>query len=253
MLRFEGKMTLFGPTSTVALMARGLLVLLLLIATAMLGGCAGTRGGPIPYNVQNFGPPDSQTVTAPVVETDFKIAPLDTLRMRVFQVQDLSGDFQVDLLGNLDLPLVGSVKAADLTVSQLDDEITKRLGEKYLQKPEVSIAIWTSVRRQITVDGSVLGPGQYPLTGPTSLMEAIAMAKGVTQDSNPHRVAIFRQIDGKRMAAAFDLTEIRKGKMENPQVYAGDIIIVDGSRIQQIQRQILMTLPIVGMFNPLIY
>ena len=79
------------------------------------------------------------------------------------------------------------------------------------------------------------------------------MARGVSQDANPHRIAVFRQIEGKRMAAAFDLTQIRRGKMPNPQVYAGDIIIVDGSSIQQIQRQILMSLPIIGMFNPLIF
>ena len=70
-------------------------------------------------------------------------------------------------------------------------------------------------------------------------------------ESNPRRVAVFRQIDGKRMAAAFDLTSIRRGEMKDPQVYRGDIVVVDGSRVKAMQRQILQSLPILGFFNPL--
>jgi polysaccharide export outer membrane protein len=84
-------------------------------------------------------------------------------------------------------------------------------------------------------------------------MQAIAMARGTSQDANPHRVAIFRQVEGKRMAAAFDLTSIRKGEMKDPQVYAGDIVVVDGSKVKQIQTQVLSTLPIIGLFGPFIY
>jgi polysaccharide export outer membrane protein len=222
-----------------------------LAAIVMLAGCTGTRGGPIPYNVKDFGQPDSPTIAT--VEADYKIAPMDTLKINVFQVQDLSGDFEVDLLGNISMPLIGEVKAADLTMSELDRTLSQRLGEKYLQNPDVSVGLKSSTRRNVTIDGAVLTPGMYPVNGPTTLIQAIAMARGMSQDANPHRVAIFRQIDGKRMAAAYDVTSIRKGKMEDPQVYSGDIIVVDGSSIKAIQNQILMTLPIIGMFNPIIY
>ena len=89
------------------------------------------------------------------------------------------------------------------------------------------------------------------VNGPTTLLQAIAMAKGISQDANAHRVAVFRQIEGKRMAAAFDLYSIRKGQMEDPEVFSGDIIVVDGSRVKALQNQILMALPVVGIFNPL--
>jgi polysaccharide export outer membrane protein len=55
------------------------------------------------------------------------------------------------------------------------------------------------------------------------------------------------------MAAAFDLYSVRKGEMKDPEVYSGDIIVVDGSRVKQIQNQIIGTLPIIGMFGPFIY
>ena len=77
------------------------------------------------------------------------------------------------------------------------------------------------------------------------------MAKGVTEDSNPRRVAVFRTISGKRQAAAFDLTDIRRGQATDPPIYPGDIIVVDGSSIKALQKQILQSLPLMSIFSPL--
>jgi polysaccharide export outer membrane protein len=82
------------------------------------------------------------------------------------------------------------------------------------------------------------------------LIQAIAAAGGPTENANPRRVAIFRQIGGQRQAAAFDLTDIRRGQAADPQVYAGDIIVVDGSATKEAQRQILNSLPILSIFRP---
>lgn len=216
---------------------------------AMLSSCADSRGGPIPYDVSNFGEPDAPTVAS--LGVAYKIAPMDTLTIKVFKVPDLSGDYEVDLTGQLSMPLIGNVPAADLTVAQLDDELTRRLGEKYLQNPDVSVGIKSSTRRNVTVDGAVNHSGSYPVLGPTSLMQAVALAGGATQDANVRRVAVFRQIGGKRQAAAFDLAEIRRGEAADPQVYAGDIIIVDGSSIKAAQKKILQALPFATIFGPL--
>ena len=58
------------------------------------------------------------------------------------------------------------------------------------------------------------------------------------------------QIDGKRQAAAFDLTSIRRGEMADPEIYAGDIIVVDGSSVKAFQKQILNSLPVLSVFKP---
>jgi polysaccharide biosynthesis/export protein len=219
-----------------------------LCAALLLTGCAGTRGGPIDYNVENFGRPDTPTVLT--LEEDYKIGPMDTLRVSVFQVPDLSGEFEVDLTGHIAMPLLGSVRAVDLTTAELDRKLTQQLGAKYLQSPDVSVGIKSSTRRNLTVDGSVRQPGLYPVNGPMTLIQAIALARGTDDAANPRRVAIFRQVDGQRMAAAFDLVSIRRGQMEDPKVYSGDIIIVDGSNVRAIQREVLTALPILGLFNP---
>lgn len=224
------------------------LLLLGLVALMLLAGCANTRGGNIPYDVADFGRPDAPVPAA--IEEDYRIAPLDTLKIAVFQVPELSGDFEVDLMGNIALPLIGTVKAIEKSPRELQAEVARRLGEKYLQSPQVSVGVKSSTSRSVTLDGAVRYPGMYPVERTVTLIQAIALAKGPTEDANPRRVAVFRTIGGQRMAAAFDLTSIRRGEAEDPKVYSGDIIIVDGSKLKQAQREILGALPIIGMFNP---
>ena len=79
---------------------------------------------------------------------------------------------------------------------------------------------------------------------------AVALAGGTAEDANPRRVAIFRTIEGKRQAAAFDLADIRRGKADDPAIYAGDIIVVDGSGIKALQKKILTNLPFLSIFRP---
>ena len=219
-------------------------------ALALVGGCAGSRGGSIPYHPPEatFGEPDSPALAA--LEENYRIAPLDKLKIDVFQVKDMSGEFQVDLTGNIAMPLIGTLRAVDLTTEQLDSKLTQMLGEKYLQSPDVSIGVMESSTRTVTVDGSVREPGMFPVNGPMTLIQAIARARGTDENANPRRVAVFRKIGGQRMAAAFDLTDIRRGKVEDPRIYSGDIVVVDGSRVKEIQREVLQTLPVLSIFRP---
>ena len=219
-----------------------------LLAAMAVSGCADSRGGPIPYDVASFGIPDSPSVVP--LEAGYKIAPMDTISVKVFKMPDLTGEYEVDLTGHLSMPLIGSVPAADLTTAQLDNALTQRLGEKYLQNPDVSVGIKSSTRRNVTVDGAVNKAGSYPVFGPTTLIQAVAQAGGTSPEANARRVAIFRTIGGKRQAAAFDLTSIRRGEAPDPPIYAGDIIVIDGSSVKAAQKQILNSLPVLSIFRP---
>jgi polysaccharide biosynthesis/export protein len=217
-------------------------------AAALLAACADSRGGPIPYNVSTFGTPDAPQLVP--LEAGYKIAPMDTLTVKVFKMPDLSGDYEVDLAGHISMPLIGEVPAYNLTTAQLDESLTHRLGEKYLENPDVSVGIKSSTRRSVTVDGAVHKSGSYPVFGPTTLIQAVAAAGGTSEDANPRRVAIFRTIGGRRQAAAFDLTSIRRGEAPDPPIYAGDIVVIDGSSVKAAQKQLLNSLPILSIFRP---
>ena len=217
---------------------------------SVLGGCADTRGGPVPYNVSNFGAPDPPS--ASLLPSDFAIAPLDTLSITIFGVEDLSRDYTVDVMGNITMPLIGDVHAAGLTPREFDQALTEKLGKKYFQNPDVTVSIKSSQGRQVTVDGAVGRAGSYPVVGPTTLMQAVALAGGTRDNANARRIVVFRVINGQRQAAAFDLESIRHGEMKDPEIFAGDVIIVDGSGSKSTLRKLFQTLPIIGLFRPFI-
>src|SRR3982751_1163810 len=212
-----------------------------LIAVSLLRGGTDPRGGPIAYD-QNLAPPDAPSLTA--LASNYKIAPMDKLAIKVFKADDITGDYDVDLAGHISLPLVGEVEAANLTTAELDQRLTEKLGAKYLEHPDVSVSIKQSAGRLVTIDGAVKDSGSYPVLGSMSLLQAVALAKGTTEDANAHRVAIFRTINGKRQAAAFDLTSIRRGQAQDPPVYAGDIVVVVGSSVKATEKKILQSIPL---------
>jgi polysaccharide export outer membrane protein len=219
-----------------------------LASALFLVGCQSGRGGPVPYDVKSFGQPDAPT--AATLDQDYKIAPLDTLKVTVFQVPALSGEYEVSLTGELSMPLIGSVKVVDRTSQDVRTELVRRYHPNYLKNPDISVGIKASTRHSVTLDGAVAQPGMYPVNGSMTLLQAIATARGTSENANPRRVAVFRQIGGQRMAAAFDLTSIRRGEAEDPKIYSGDIVVVDGSDVKSIQKQLLQTLPILSVFRP---
>ena len=176
--------------------------------------------------------------------------PCDTVSVTVFQVESLSGDFKVDPTGKIDYPLLGSVQAQGRTTQELGTQIAAALSQKYLQSPNVNVSVKDRAEQTITVDGSVRQPGVFTVKGPTTLLQAVAMARGTSEDANPSRVIVFRTIRGERMAGAFDLADIRRAQAEDPVIYGNDIIVVDGSRARQLYRELLGTIPLLSVLRP---
>ena len=230
------------------LVRRSVLASFAVALVALTTGCADTRGGSIPYDKPLAAPDEQHFTTLP---QDYKIAPMDTLTIKIFKAEDMSGDYSVDLAGHISLPLVGQVEAANLTTDQLDGKLTQLLGKKYFEHPDVSVAIKQSTAHVVTVDGAVTQSGQFPVAGSMTLIQAVALAHGTTDDANARRVAVFRTIGGQRQAAAFDLTSIRRGESPDPAIYPGDIIVVDGSKIKATEKQILQAVPLLYGFNAL--
>jgi polysaccharide export outer membrane protein len=228
-----------------------------LAAALLMTGCADTRGGTIPYDRPLAAPDEQHFQTLP---QDYKIAPLDKLTIKLFgeggndagqpASNSISGDYSVDLAGRISLPLVGEIEAANLTTSELDDHLTQLLGQKFFEHPDVSVAIKESTAHVVTVDGAVQQAGQFPVAGQMTLIQAVALARGTSDDANPRRVAVFRTVGGQRQAAAFDLTAIRRGQATDPQIYPGDIVVVDGSSIKAAEKQIFQSVPLLGIFRP---
>ena len=220
---------------------------LLLLAALLLAGCTEGRGGAVAYDVA-LPPPDEQA--EPVAAASAPIGALDTLRINVFQVESLSGEFQVDQAGAIDYPLIGTVPAQGRTAEALSQQIAAKLSERYLQSPNVTVSIKERAEQTITVDGSVNRPGVFKVKGPTTLLQAVATAGGTAPDANTSRIIVFRTINGERLAGAFDLKAIRRAEAEDPVVYGNDIVVVDGSRARALFRDLMSSIPLLGILRP---
>jgi polysaccharide export outer membrane protein len=239
MRAYEDRNPLFGR------LVKG--VVAVAVALAMTA-CASGRGGSVPYEPTGFAPPDTQA--EPIASSDRPIGALDTLHISVFGVETLTNDYKVDGAGKIDYPLLGAVQAQGRTIVELRDVLATALSEKYLQSPSVQVEIKERAEQKVTVDGAVAQPGVYVVKGPTTLIQAVAMARGTTQDANPSRVYVFRTIRGQRVAGAFDLKMIRRAQAEDPVIYGNDIVVVDGDKSRAMIQTLLQTVPVLGLLRP---
>jgi polysaccharide export outer membrane protein len=181
---------------------------------------------------------------------DYRIGATDLLTLTVFQVPDLSfEEIRVDAAGNLQMPLIGSVQAAGLTPSELSRDIARRLGERYLRNPQVTVTVKEAASQKVTVDGAVNEPGVYEMRGRTTLLQAVAMAKGPLREADVESVAVFREVNGERMVAVFDLSAIRRGQAEDPVILGDDVVVVDTSRLNALLRDAVQALPALAIFQ----
>lgn len=182
---------------------------------------------------------------------DYKISPLDSVDVTVYGEPDLSVKaVQVDAAGQLSLPLVGTVPAAGMTAAQLSHELEQRFGAKYLRDPQVTATVATAVSQKVVVQGEVTEPGVYDLKGPTTLLEALSMAKGELRTAALNQVVVFRTVNGKRMGAVFDVQAIRDGKANDPQIVGDDMVIVGFSSAKRFWRDIISSAPLLNIFRP---
>jgi polysaccharide export outer membrane protein len=179
----------------------------------------------------------------------YRVGPQVLIEICVFQVPYLSRTVRVNSAGQISLPLIGTVQAGGLTIQELEASIGKLLEAKYLQNPQVTAFVKEYTSQRVTVEGAVKKPGIYPLSGRTSLLQAIAMAEGLDQLANLQGVVVFRQVGGKRMAAVFDLEAVRNGHAEDPLIYGDDVVVVEQSGSKTALRRFIESVPILNVFR----
>ncbi len=184
--------------------------------------------------------------------TDYRVGAQDLLAISVFGVQELNKEVRVNSNGQISLPLIGAVMAGGRTIPELEAELARKYSDGYLQKPQVSVFVKEFTSQRVTLEGAIAKPGIYPITGKTTLLQAIALAGGVDDKyADLGGIVLMRQVDGKRMAAAYDLRQVRKGVVDDPLIYGDDIIVVEQSASKTALRRFIESVPVLGIFNVL--
>jgi len=140
--------------------------------------------------------------------------------------------------------------AGGRTIPELESDLARKYAAGYLQNPQVTVFVKEFTSQRITLEGAVAKPGIYPLTGRTTLLQAIALGGGVDdRTADLGGIVLMRQVGGKRQAAVFDLRQVRRGVTEDPQVYGDDIIVVEQSGSKTALRRFIEAVPAFGIFS----
>jgi polysaccharide biosynthesis/export protein len=230
--------------------------ILVIIVLSLLHGCS-SSGSNIKSgttmavtSTSTLGKPDNQTQTGVYTgNSEYRIGPQDLLEISVFLNQDLRREVRVNTGGLISLPLIGGVQAGGKTVQELEAELSEKYGKTYLQTPQINVFIKEFTSQRVTLEGSIAKPGIYPITGKTSLLQAIAIGGGTEKLANETSVVVFRVVKGQRMAAVFDLKQIRAGQAEDPEIFGDDIVVVDKSQVKSTFRAVIESLPLVNLFT----
>ena len=170
---------------------------------------------------QNYKPPaatsaDTKSTTASdnlkAHDDSFQIGPDDVVAINVWKEPEISRTVPVRSDGKVSLPLAGEVQASGQTPKQLEAEIAKKLTS-YISEPEVTVIVQQIKSQRFNILGQVTKPGTYPLSNPTTVLDAIALAGGFRDFAKKKSIYVLRQTaDGSSTRLPFNYKDVIQGK-----------------------------------------
>lgn len=163
---------------------------------------------------------------------DYVLSTSDTLEMTIFRENDLTTRSRVGSDGTVQLPLLGDVKVAGMTIREARELIRKKYDADYLVNPQVYLNVIDYAQRKFTILGQVAKPGSYEFPGgkTLSLLQAVGLAGGFTRTADRGKIIVKRAGEGDKEEAiklnAKKMAAEGKGSFE---LQPGDIITVGES------------------------
>lgn len=174
------------------------------------------------------------SMPVPTGSQEYTIGPGDVLTITVWGQPDLSADYIVYPDGFAPFPLIGRVKASGLTSQQVATTLAGLLGKDYLVDPQVIVAVKSYLSQKVTILGEATRPGVFYLAGPTTLVDILSQAGGISKDAGKEILLVRDQRqaesatrDGNSGVQRLNIERIHAGSAaENLRVQAGDTIFV---------------------------
>lgn len=214
-------------------MRSGMAILSAFLVSVLLVSCA-------PNAVRNpasISQMDQQSRAYPGKE--YVIAPGDILDVKFTNNPELNEmGIPVRPDGRISLQLASEIKAAGLTPNQLKEQVNQKYSPE-VRKPDVTIVVRNFSDQKIFVDGEVTLPGLIELKGPTTVMRAIAQARGLRETARISNVIVIRKdFEGNPMAANIDLTKVINGTdlAQDIHLMPYDIVYVPKSNIARLDK-----------------
>jgi polysaccharide export outer membrane protein len=157
----------------------------------------------------------------------YRIGPEDVLEISVWREEALKKEVLVRPDGEISFPLAGDLAAAGRTVAELRAEIAKRI-EKYIPEPVVSVLVARVASNKIYVIGRVARPGDFAAGRYVDVLQALAMAGGLTPFADEKGIKIIRKQEGRELVLPFDFRAVSRGEKleQNIRLQGGDVVVV---------------------------
>lgn len=189
-------------------------VVLLLLAGGLAATAAGARAA-------------QQPAAAPPQVPEYRIGAGDVLQLFVWREAELTREVTVRMDGVVTVPLLGDVSAAGRSPQQLAAHLQSMLA-RYLEAPNVTVSVSQANSARIYVLGMVSKPGVYPLTQPTTVLQALALAGGFKEFAKTGGIVIIREAEGSPSAIPVNYKGIEAGRdlAQNVLLLSGDTVVV---------------------------
>jgi polysaccharide export outer membrane protein len=158
---------------------------------------------------------------------DYVIGAEDVLNVLFWREPDMSGDVAVRPDGMVTVPLIGDIQAAGLRTEALKTVIEKA-ATKFITEPTVTVVVRQINSRKAFITGEVTMPGAYPLIGPRTVMQLIALAGGLTEYADGNAITVMRLENGRHLSFKFHYKDVARGKSlaQNILLQPGDTVVV---------------------------
>jgi polysaccharide export outer membrane protein len=164
----------------------------------------------------------------PAIRTEpYLIGIGDVLTVAVWKNEELTVTVPVRPDGRISLPLVSEVEVAGRTPETVRALLTTSYQE-YITSPSVSVVVEEINSRKIFIMGEVQSSGVYDLVQPTRLLQALAMAGGLTDFAKKDQIVVLREEGGSERRTVVSIKDIQTGRRldVNMRLQPGDTIIV---------------------------
>jgi polysaccharide export outer membrane protein len=169
---------------------------------------------------------DEPKATSNPNSSEYRIGIEDVLDISVRNNPDLAKVVPVRPDGKISLPLINDIVVVGLTPMELRDVLIEKFSA-YVQRPDVSVVVREIHSFKVSVIGSVKTPGRYELKGPSTVLDALALAEGFTEFASRRKITILRRDGESVQHLRFDYFAAVNGSGDrNMLVKPGDIIVV---------------------------
>jgi polysaccharide export outer membrane protein len=209
--------------------------LLALFTAIALAGCGGGKSpeSMIPSKFKSSGNDEIKKLNTRILTrsstdfsvSDYRIGPGDLIEVKVYEAQDLSTVARVNSRGTVTYPLLGEVEVGSLTVQEAEQKLRDLLAAKYVKDPHVSVFIREYRSKNVAVVGAVNKPGNYELLNQGRLLDALALAGGLTENAGK-MVYVTKYGTGEQVAIDLDELLMDGNTGLNIPVSMGDTVFV---------------------------